>query len=788
MSPRPKSINGSNNGLACPEPNNGTKSSGLDSDRSDTIRSIGFLKLRGKQDDLPQRWWFASTAVPLLAATQGPLSNVLSIAALVTPWRVALPNGGELPEGVDDAGIGIEDPRWEITLNGVSLACGFAGNLLLLLHFVGRVRYIVALPLSIIFWLLASGILITITSCLSIYDAAVPPGEIYSQGYWHAVLASITYMLGAVMLIVNMVGYLRGHYPQNFVLDDDQRTLILQTMQFMIWLAGGAAIFSRLEDWSYANAFAINTGFSTILTIGFGEFAPTTNAARGFLFVYEPIGIVFLGLVIGSITRFVSNISADNVIKKHQAQKRASTIGRSVTTENELRERLGLPPQESPVGLCRNSLATYGNIKVVGRTVTFREHRTAVGAEGRGGAAHSVRPLSRDVKPRARSQGQSAYHKRHERRRKLLLLPHEKDRFYAMREIQDETRRFKQYWSLAIAIFAFALIWFLGALIFMLAEARLQGMTYFDSLYFCFVALLTIGYGDISPRSNIGKPFFIVWSLIAVPSLTVLIQEMSSTVAASINRGTLTLADWTILPKKGVVKAFLDSHPRLRGWLTRLAERRKPKKRIEAGFQVQDPDEETVAGTPPNEAQDKHCEGTERIEPLKESHAEPEDYIHNHEGPHDLARQLATTIKRVAKDLRVEPPKRYSFEEWVHFTKLIRFSSPRHKQMTRTVPAVEDIDDGETELVEWDWIGEESPMLADVSESEWVLDRLCESLHRYMRHVGRVSKARQQKGNIRESEEHEQGPSSETDVKRRTRKESEPFPRDGKGTTSGASA
>lgn len=51
-------------------------------------------------------------------------------------------------------------PR-EITLNAISLTCGFAGNLLLLLHFVGRVRYIVALPLSIVFWLLASGIVST---------------------------------------------------------------------------------------------------------------------------------------------------------------------------------------------------------------------------------------------------------------------------------------------------------------------------------------------------------------------------------------------------------------------------------------------------------------------------------------------------------------------------------------------------------------------------------------------------------------------------------------------------
>jgi len=45
--------------------------------------------------------------------------------------------------------------------------------------------------------------------------------------------------------------------------------------------------------------------------------------------------------------------------------------------------------------------------------------------------------------------------------------------------------------------------------------------------------------------------------------------------------------------------------------------------------------------------------------------------------------------------------------------------------------------------VEWDWIGEDSPMLADVGESEWVLDRLCESLNRYTRKQARDTKARQ---------------------------------------------
>jgi potassium channel subfamily K len=35
-------------------------------------------------------------------------------------------------------------------------------------------------------------------------------------------------------------------------------------------------------------------------------------------------------------------------------------------------------------------------------------------------------------------------------------------------------------------------------------------------------------------------------------------------------------------------------------------------------------------------------------------------------------------------------------------------------------------------LLNWDWIGENSPMLATQTEPEWVLDRLCESLIRYV--------------------------------------------------------
>ena len=111
--------------------------------------------MRPDDDDEDQDWWFASTAIPLLAATMGPLANVMSIAALVTPWRNNYAAGNL---GVDELSMGFDDPTWVLGLNGASLACGFIGNLFLLLNFTKRVRYILALPMTIILWYLATGI------------------------------------------------------------------------------------------------------------------------------------------------------------------------------------------------------------------------------------------------------------------------------------------------------------------------------------------------------------------------------------------------------------------------------------------------------------------------------------------------------------------------------------------------------------------------------------------------------------------------------------------------------
>lgn len=142
---------------ASPPQQNGTEKVEALTRTQTQTKQLWKFKLRPDEDEEPQDWWFASTAIPLLAATTGPLANVMSIAALITSWRN---NYDPAYPGQDlySYKFPIRDPRWCIALNAASLVCGFAGNIFLLFNFTRRVRYIIALPMTIILWYFATGI------------------------------------------------------------------------------------------------------------------------------------------------------------------------------------------------------------------------------------------------------------------------------------------------------------------------------------------------------------------------------------------------------------------------------------------------------------------------------------------------------------------------------------------------------------------------------------------------------------------------------------------------------
>lgn len=60
---------------------------------------------------------------------------------------------------------------------------------------------------------------------------------------------------------------------------------------------------------------------------------------------------------------------------------------------------------------------------------------------------------------------------------------------------------------------------------------NIEGMTYVDALYFSVMTLATVGYGDLTPQTNLGKIFTVVYVLIGVGILTALIATFNRALA-----------------------------------------------------------------------------------------------------------------------------------------------------------------------------------------------------------------------------------------------------------------
>ncbi|KMQ42364.1 Two pore domain potassium channel domain [Trichophyton rubrum] len=518
---------------------------------------------------LPTRWWFASTAFPLLAGTLGPMANAFSICSLSQNWRaeVGTVATGNLPKTV-------KDPSWAITINSVSLCFALISNLSLLLNMARRVRFSVSQPITIGGWYIASALLIGLT-------VAVPRvtdlhGRQLTQAYYYAIMAAAIYFFVSSLLLVTVYGANTGRYSKHFHLTTSQRSLMLQTILYMMYLLIGAAIFSRVENWSYLDALYWSD--FTLLTNGIGDLAPATHLGRSLLFPFAVGGILTLGLVVMSIRSLM--------IERARTQLTARTTEktRKLVTEQlqsgDIKKRM------------LQSLANQDN------SLSDKELQ--------------------------------------------------QEEFQLMHRIHKTCAWQLRWLSLLISAFAWAVLWLVGSVAFWLAE-RDAGWTYFTSLYFAYVNLLTIGYGDVVLGQSWGKPFFVLWSLLAVPTTTILISSMGDTVAKLFHDATIFAGDLTLFPHETGIKNRLFS------FIHSMVESLRHRGRRT----------EYINGQPISDH--PHTYHSASIENLTPQHPEYQD------GGLSSQRWCAIVheLGKIYNDLSCDPPKHYTHDEWCYFLGLI---------------------------------------------------------------------------------------------------------------------
>jgi potassium channel subfamily K len=709
----------------------------------------GAQKERGDKKDAedakqPSRWWFASTACPLIAGTFGPIASGFNICALVYHWRQYIPPGGNQSTS-EQAGLTLPDPPFLIGLNVASLVCALVGNASLLLNMAQRLRFAIAQPITIVGFLLA-GILLVVdlavlggTPHYAITRPEAIPNERHSLtgAFYYGIFAAAIYIIIGGLMFMTVYGAHTGHYPKRFELTGPQRTLMLQTMSFVTYLLLGALVYSHIEGWEYLNA--VYWADVTLLTVGLGDYSPSTPLGQGLLFPFAIGGILMIGLVVGSIRTLVLDRGKEKLSLRIVEKKRS----KATHNVNERRQTIRISP------FAKADFNTDPSL----------------------------------------SQAQ--------RRR---------EEFTAMRKVQTASERERRWFGL-ITSGAFALLlWFAGAAVFQQTEYT-QQWSYFESLYFSYTSLLTIGYGSPHPDSNSGKAFFVIWSQLAVPSLTILISNMGDTIVKTFSDITVSIAAVTVLPgEQGFRAGFAAISRRFFSW---------------AQNTVSDITPPGLFGDVPRQPQEKNHQAN--FENLMRGRLAHRLAVHTTRdariGDGDSLADdlqfyhyvLARECRVVQRDLSGSPDKKYSWEDWEYFLKLIgseespirslgkhtakEATTSTGKDSSATSPdddashvtqSASENNGAQTEVLtadsapyshggidnknssarsekdagdhkrsrhhhkthhshtqdflrSWSWLSRDSPLMSSKSEAEWILDRLSAALERelYRQQSGR---------------------------------------------------
>ncbi|KAM3478090.1 hypothetical protein MY5147_002377 [Beauveria neobassiana] len=328
--------------------------------------------------------------------------------------------------------------------------------------------------------------------------------------------------------------------------------------------------------------------------------------------------------------------------------------------------------------------------------------------------------------------------------------------FELMRNIQDRALVWRQWMDLSASFGTLIVLWLIGALVFWSTERHYQEQwSYFDSFYLCFVSLTTIGYGDRVPMTNAGKSFFVFWSLLALPTMTVLISHAEDTIVKFVREMTIKVGAVTILPRDKIIAKMEKEHlkeysshqsnPTIEGggfmrWRSRSKQTLSPDKHVHGR---PDADEGTLRKRHRRAARHNHLRSVaSKIRHAATVSSQTKSHQHRQLDELPTGREfqllLIAEIRSVTQHLREDKPRRYSFEEWAWFLWLLgederdahthRKAQPGEKR-THDVAAAQSRLHGNTaarvqQPFQWSWVGSRSPLTADQEESEWVLDRL----------------------------------------------------------------
>ncbi|KAJ6031395.1 hypothetical protein N7540_002127 [Penicillium herquei] len=302
----------------------------------------------------------------------------------------------------------------------------------------------------------------------------------------------------------------------------------------------------------------------------------------------------------------------------------------------------------------------------------------------------------------------------------------QKREFITMRRIRQLATVQHKWISLSMSLIVWMAMWLIGAVVFWQSELS-QSWTYFESLYFAYVTLLTIGYGDIYPESSLGKSFFVFWSLLAVPTITILISNIGDTLIHFVRDLTLYLGELTILPGD---EPFIE---RLKDLFRMSWSDKWVQETLGERSAAQDILDDEKGTDDPEQANCQVHRALEAEEHEQEESARARGDIAA-ESVHHYHYLLFREIRKMMEYTRSNLSKEFDYLEWEYYLSLI---SGKHKPASEDHPINVQDEERERAFEEWSWIDKKNPLIGEKSEVEWLLGELTEALERELKTASR---------------------------------------------------
>ena len=214
---------------------------------------------------------------------------------------------------------------------------------------------------------------------------------------------------------------------------------------------------------------------------------------------------------------------------------------------------------------------------------------------------------------------------------------------------------------------------------------------------------------------------------------------MGDTVVKTIRDLTLYLGEFTVLPGEAGTRSRLKQVvPKISGSI------KMPKSGVKKGEKLLD---KPAASHNIQQAKDLEKQELKDISAARDEGDTLAEDIHRY---HYL---IIQEVRKVMEHLHESPPRKYTYEEWAWFLKLMgedesSYSSHRKAPIKVLKEANEEpdtqqaqSDDKDEQSRQWSWLGNRSPLMGETEEAEWVLERLSLTLEKELEKMTRPAKA-----------------------------------------------